>query len=1099
MALQIAKYQFQSWARRGIAAHITEPDTLGQPGAVLPPAERASVAIGVSINGAPQPPKVFELVGPGDIQGLMRQMVVRTEPRPRVASFEPNYLAFVEFYDEDFPWRYTPARPRGERLRPWIALVVLAEDEVARDDRRVPLPVITVRTPQLLPPSDESWLFAHVHTERDIPGSELSNLEQYLRNLREAVETDPDRIYSRLLSPRHLAPNATYHAFVVPAFEVGRLAGLGKPTAGVPAQRPAWDTTTTGLELPVYYEWEFRTGERQDFESLVRLLKPVVLDASVGRRDMDCSRPQFVAVDGRGVPKLTATGEDQTLPAALPATQGLEGALKTPRTESLPATYTPNAFQDELQTLVNLPETVRADAAADSGTDDEETNFQRDPVVSVPFYGQNHVRQRRTDTVLLDAAATATGWHHELNRDPRTRVPAGVGTLVVQRGQERFVQKAWEQVQKVYDANRAMRFTQFNVQVAVQLHAQVFARLTPPLLLAATRAVHAKVMGSPTTVFHQARESRLVVPVFSAPFRRLVRPAGKLAQQLSAHTGGFDRGAVIASVNDGRVSPAPPRGVPPDLASVDNLADRIGGDDSSPGLQWLVDNRWWLLAAVLALAVLLGVATGAWLVAAVVAVAAIGGAVAAQRRAERAAERRETAGIVLDAAAAATALRGRPPQPAFAVELDDRLAATSPVGLPQPPPPAAPTPAAPPPAADASTAADSADALAFRRSALDVQERLQVRAAPPVERAAFDMNRAGQTLLRAIDPRVSFLKRVSALVQLPGRQLAAPTDLVDAMAHPDIDDAMYAPLRDVNKEFLIPNLQRIPVNSVSLLETNPPFIEAFMVGVNHEMGRELLWREYPTDLRGSYFRQFWEVKGVDNPDTPAAAGARKDIVPIHTWPAGSRLGTHKPALPRADVPPGGKHVVLAIRGELLKRYPNTVVYAQKAIDDGHGNRVVREEDLTPQQFDAELKFPMFRAEVDPDVRLFGFDLTAGQARGTEPTLDFPNDARGWFFVIQEVPGEPRFGMDLAYAPPRDANGQPRPNTWNDLAWNVFGATEPPFVTGKIAPDFPQGSDAAEIASHPWGAHAAVMAYALFQTPAMVAVHAEELLLEDASS
>ena len=39
-----------------------------------------------------------------------------------------------------------------------------------------------------------------------------------------------------------------------------------------------------------------------------------------------------------------------------------------------------------------------------------------------------------------------------------------------------------------------------------------------------------------------------------------------------------------------------------------------------------------------------------------------------------------------------------------------------------------------------------------------------------------------------------------------------------------------------------------------------------MVGLNHEFARELLWREYPTDQRGSYFRQFWDVRGfLDEP------------------------------------------------------------------------------------------------------------------------------------------------------------------------------------------------------------------------------------------
>ena len=55
----------------------------------------------------------------------------RTDPRPWITNYESNYLAAVEFYDEDFPWRYTPApadraqaaslahpdRPAGDRVQ----------------------------------------------------------------------------------------------------------------------------------------------------------------------------------------------------------------------------------------------------------------------------------------------------------------------------------------------------------------------------------------------------------------------------------------------------------------------------------------------------------------------------------------------------------------------------------------------------------------------------------------------------------------------------------------------------------------------------------------------------------------------------------------------------------------------------------------------------------------------------------------------------------------------------------------------------------------------------------------------------------------------
>ncbi len=44
-----------------------------------------------------------------------------------------------------------------------------------------------------------------------------------------------------------------------------------------------------------------------------------------------------------------------------------------------------------------------------------------------------------------------------------------------------------------------------------------------------------------------------------------------------------------------------------------------------------------------------------------------------------------------------------------------------------------------------------------------------------------------------------------------------------------------------------------------------------------------------------------------------------------TWPLSSDLGTHpNPKRPQ------NKNLVLMIRGELLKKYPNTIIYAQKA-------------------------------------------------------------------------------------------------------------------------------------------------------------------------
>jgi len=1072
MAIEVAKYQFQSWVRKGISTQISEQDSLGNPATQLPPGERASVPIGVSINSTPQDAKPFALVGPGDIIGVHRDMVVRTEPRSGNVSFEPNYLAFIEFYDEDFPWRYTPAKPDGDKLRPWLLLLVLRENELIRDDRRVPLPVVTVKSKEALPRSDETWLFAHAHLEQAIPPGELSNLELYLKSLQAVLSADPDKLYSRLMSPRHLDPNTAYQAFLVPAFECGRLAGLGKPNTGVPAQKPSWDGTAA-VELPFYYDWSFRTGEEVDFESLVEIIEPRVLDPRIGIRNMDCEHPGFVKVDAQGRERPVAPGDDPGLPAALPSVQGLEGALKTERTKSLPEVFTSNAFQDELQILVNLPEQIQTDTSALPGTDDD---FLNDPVVTLPFYGQNHARQHKTDKLLLDVAKN--GWYHDLNRDPRTRVPAAFGTLVIQKNQEKLMQRAWQQVQKVYEANRKIRSVQFILQICTRYTSQFFSAVPPAQLLAMTSAVHAKVLGSPTTIHQQIRSSPLRAPVLGSAFRRLARPAGKVAQRLKANGTPLQLSALVEDVNNGRVNPAPPREVPTGLPSVDDLARGVGPGTLPEWLRWLVAHRTLVLVLALILLLILGLATGALMAFAIVAAAAVAGHAYLGTL-----SRKETeAAVLTDPIKATEVIAALPPRPDFNVPVSGETS------LPTATPGSQP-------------GTDSVEAARFRSATLQLQARLAIRVPEPPPLVALDIRNAHLKLLTAIDPRVSFPRRLSAQVKLPGLKLEQPEEIVDAMAHPDFEDATYAHLRDINKELLIPNLDLIPPNTISLLETNPKFIESYLVGLNHEMARELLWREYPTDQRGSYFRQFWEVKGVSNPDTPGDAELLKDITKLHTWPTVSLLGAHKPPPPAtADVKPGEKQLVLVIRGELLKRYPNTVIYAQKAIDDGKGNRVIFDKDMTPDQFDKQLKFPLFRAEIDPDLRFFGFDLTIDKARGTVASNDFPNDMLGWYFVIQEVPGEARFGMDIKYEPTHDTDNNPLNDpldTWDNLAWNSFGAAEPLFVTRTPAPFFPRPNPA-EINVHRWGSSAAEMAYILFQTPVMVAIHGSEML-EDANA
>ena len=77
---------------------------------------------------------------------------------------------------------------------------------------------------------------------------------------------------------------------------------------------------------------------------------------------------------------------------------------------------------------------------------------------------------------------------------------------------------------------------------------------------------------------------------------------------------------------------------------------------------------------------------------------------------------------------------------------------------------------------------------------------------------------------------------------------------------------MYEPLRDLSQELLLPGLDdRASRTPCSGSKTNRRFVEAYMVGLNVEMGGELLWRGFPTDQRGTYFDQFWDVGARSEP------------------------------------------------------------------------------------------------------------------------------------------------------------------------------------------------------------------------------------------
>jgi hypothetical protein len=369
----------------------------------------------------------------------------------------------------------------------------------------------------------------------------------------------------------------------------------------------------------------------------------------------------------------------------------------------------------------------------------------------------------------------------------------------------------------------------------------------------------------------------------------------------------------------------------------------------------------------------------------------------------------------------------------------------------------------------------------------------------------FDLAQAEIDLDEKIDPRVSLPSRVYHAQQMSFSKpytLPPADQIVPILAAPSFKQPMYEVIRDLSKDLLIPNLDLISENAISLLETNQKFIESFMVGLNHEMGRELLWREYPTDQRGTYFKHFWDATDfVDETELLSKIQLEDkiaDIPPIHLWPSNTPLGTHNNRSNDGGTTPEAQ-LVLVIRGDLLKKYPDTVIYAQKAawVADGSGDddyslpRV-----LAPD----EEMYPIFGAEIDPDISFFGFDLTACEAKGDEIVdQNAPHGTYdpGYFFVIKERPGEPRFGLDIAHV----GGGAPAFSTWNDARWDHVGILNE-HIKLNLSPLAPSDNKIPAVSGLPvtWNdtSTAADIAMATFQNPVLVAIHAQEMLSEDCS-
>lgn len=983
-------YSLIPWVRRGIGSQITGTPTVNY----------ATIPLSLSVNGSPvaAPPHV-RLPGPGDVKSIDARAFIRTDPLDGSDNFEPNYLCIVELATPDLPWMMTPSANTGDTLRPWICLIVLIDGPGVTLVQSTSGPaVLTLTLDPTAELPDLSQIDAWAHAQ--IAGADPAA---------SALPGDSGATLSRLVASRRLQPSQRYIACVVPTFRAGVRAGLGLQVDDSDLAL-AWDSSTTApVTLPVYFSFRFQTGPGGDFASLARRIGPPTGTISVGTRPVDISAPGFGMTGASGV------------------TLGLEGALSS---YDMTPTAWPSGAQSTYET--QFRQVLGPPATAD-------------PVVSPPVYGATQTNDP------LPAAGQPPVWLGELNLDPRSRLAASAAGRVVQDNADALVASAWDQLGEIRKANQLLRQAQFAREVASSINRRHLNTVSGDgNYLQITSPAHGRVSvtlsGITATLSSQIGASRLPPGAVSSKFRSLARPRGPLGRQLAV------RGPqqILERLNLPASSAVTSPATSPLIVAAAENAPRgmVTLDAVSPAIQFAKINAsilttatgWKLTAMASAPAQVVTSVQDHDTTAAAISPDKTAGAIAPQVATKTAAATTAT-----DATAGATLLQGGATVTVGIAPIIDWKADPNVPALLQSGVASMPAPFVFP--SDAASLAKVQDD--FRASAGAVNGYMNMTdpsaVDPPSLGGTPQFSSTRTVLSAAFNPQTTFRARLGARIPLGG----GPDPLQPLAGAPQFAQAMYQPLAAISPEWMLPGISTLPRNSAVLLRTNPRFVEAFMVGLNEEFARELLWRQFPAERTQTWFQNFWATGGT--PDIPAIA--KFD-------PAG-HIGDHT----QDHLVPG--RLVLLFRADLFRRYPNALVSACPAVWNG-----------TTRALGPTRQWPIFQGQFGADSRFFGFEIDDpfGQP---DPTANQP----GWYFVLEEHISEPRFGLEPAGSVP--APGQGASQSWNDLSWDKI-ATPGNFLNASAAPNFNAIENVA------WAQNAAAMAFILMRRPIRVAMHASAL-------
>lgn len=541
-------------------------------------------------------------------------------------------------------------------------------------------------------------------------------------------------------------------------------------------------------------------------------------------------------------------------------------------------------------------------------------------------------------------------WSRSMNDDPRHRGVAGLGNRMAVLEQESLLAAAVEQAGALQDAGQRIGFLAFGLDAAKRLWQtrlpeapEIRLRLFGPAMGRMPAEGGGTVLGRVT-----GEESIVDSALFSSAAQRLLRD-GTARARLSAGAGRIDRAAFLRAAN---TPAAPPNKTLPGMPHVDTIARELGERpfEEAIGLPDFGERLWDVL--------------------------------------------RKFDGRVVDQGHVVAFLEVV--NDALGLQCGDWILSFYNELLET--------------AQDPAPVFDTENMLGAIERCLgsnisDIAKRAGLSAAlprpePPDPRRPIALDRLADAVAAAIDPTQVMppaWARVKATIDGLDLSTLEPREAPIGLDYPT-----WTLVNAHAREWLLPGAGSIPKDSVVALQTNPTFVDAFMVGINTQFIAEMRWRNLPAPRIGTPLRMFW---GYANHET----GVRDpDIQPINDWPSrdlGALGADDVGDISHQNVRPGDvtgrRDLVIAFRTALFRRYPSTLVYLVRALPgDDLDARLKSAPDFTIPADPAQRWCfgPIFFGTMEPDLVFFAFDVD-------------PDAVEECWLVLDEPPTELRFRND----------------------------------------------------------------------------------------